>query len=58
MKYQLTIWLKEQKFNDPKVPDIQVVTSNVKLINDYLTNNWINIRKHNIICVDTGETTY
>ncbi len=58
MRYQLTVWLKEQKFLDPKVPDMQLITSNVDAINDYLDNNWMHIRKHSIICVDTGETTY
>lgn len=58
MRYQLTVWFKEQKFDDPKVPDIQVTTSNVKSINDYLNNNSIKIKKHEIKCVDTGEQCY
>ena len=58
MRYQLKVWLKEQKFNDPEVPNKQMTTCNVKLINDYLDNNWMYIRKHSIKCVDTGETTH
>jgi hypothetical protein len=55
MTYQLTIWFKEQRFLDPNVPDMQVTTSNVKQINDYLENNWMYIRRHDIKCVTTGE---
>lgn len=58
MRYQLTVWFKEQKFLDPNVPDMQVTTSNPKQINEYLDNNWMYIRKHNIKCLTTNETVY
>tara|TARA_R110001592_G_C12643843_1_gene700529 strand:- start:323 stop:544 length:222 start_codon:yes stop_codon:yes gene_type:complete len=54
MRYQLTVWFKEQKFNDPEVPHTQITTFDVNLINDYLDKNWMNIAKHSIKCVGTG----
>ena len=56
--YQLTVWFKEQKFDDPNTPDLQVTTSNARKINDYLDNNWMKIRKHDIRCITTGEQCY
>lgn len=56
--YQLTVWFKEQKFDDPNTPDMQVTTSNAKQINDYLDNNSELIRKHDIRCITTGEQCY
>lgn len=58
MRYQLTVWFKEQKFLDPNVPDMQVTTSNPHEINNYLDNNWMIIRKHDIRCITTGEKLY
>jgi len=56
--YQLTVWFKEQKFLDSNVPDWQFTTSNPHEINDWLDNNWMYIRKHNIKCLSTNETVY
>ena len=57
MRYQLTVWFKEQKFDDPKVPDLQIIDGAFN-INNWLDNNWMIIKKHEIKCVETGEQCY
>ena len=49
--YQLTVWFKEQKFDNPNTPDYQLRTTSGKQINDYLDKNSELIRKHDIRCL-------
>lgn len=53
--YRLQVWFNKQLFKDPRIPDMDVTTTDGRYINKFLDDNQWNIRKHEISCTMLEE---